>query len=83
MTKVLLTLHGRAKKPTIDEVMEELGLSPEEIDRDHGVQMIDPVAGDYSILVAEEAAKRVSPAHADVSGPYANPEIETFGPPEP
>jgi len=78
----MLTLNGWTKEPTVDEVMEELGLTQEEIDREYGVQMIDPVAGDYVILVEEEAAKRVSSAHADVSGPYANPRIEPFGPPE-
>ncbi len=82
MAKVMLTLHGRSEEPTLEEVMQELHLQADELDMDYGVQMIDPAAGDYVILVEEEAARRVAPDQVGVSGPYANPKIEPFGPPE-
>jgi len=41
-----------------------------------------PNKGSYVILVEETAAQRIDPDQVSVSGPYSDPEIETFGPPE-
>ena len=82
MPKVMLTLHGKKSEPKIEDVMQELKLKAGELDEEFGVQMIDPAAGDYAILIEEEVARRIDPDQAEVSGPYANPKIETFGPPK-
>lgn len=82
MGKVLLTLHGRGEDPQLELLMQELRLLEEEVDIEYGLQLIDPVAGDYVILVEEEAARRIDPDQFSVSGPYSNPEIEAFGPPK-
>ena len=82
MGKVLLTLHGRGVDLTLEELIEELQLQADEVDMEYGVQLIDPAAGDYVILVEEAAARRIDSEQAGVSGPYSDPVIETFGPNE-
>ncbi len=79
MSKVMLTIHGRSPDLTLDELVREFKLSETEIDREYGLQLIDPAAGDYVILVEESAARRIDPDQVAVSGPYADVEIETFG----
>jgi hypothetical protein len=82
MAKVLMLLKARLTEPTVDEVMAEFNLQPEDMDVEYGVQMIDPSAGDYAILVEEAVAQRIAPDQAGLEGPYSDVEIETFGPPE-
>jgi hypothetical protein len=82
MAKVLMLLKARATEPTVDEVMAEFNLRPEDMDIEYGVQMIDPMAGDYVILVDEAVAQHMGQDRAGLEGPYSNGEIETFGPPE-
>jgi hypothetical protein len=82
MTKVLLTLHGRGANLTLEKLMRELKLQAEEVDIEYGVQLIDPAAGDYVVLVEESAAQRIDPDQVALSGPYSDPTIENFGPPE-
>ncbi len=81
MAKQMLTLKLRPKEATLSKVMKRLNLSSEEIDSEFGVVNIDPKRNLYTILVEEEAAKRVSGA-PDVKGPFSNPKIEPFGPPK-
>lgn len=82
MSKVMLTIEGLAEEPTLARVMEEYQLTPDEVDQEYGVQLIDPAAGAYVIMVEESAASRVSRAYEEVAGPYSNPKIETLGLPE-
>ncbi len=82
MDRVLITLHGRIVEPTVEEIMEEYGVQPDQIDLEYGVQMIDPAAGDYVILVDEDVALRIGRDQVGASGPYADVRIEPFGPPE-
>ena len=82
MAKLMLTLHDRPPDLDIETVIAELGLDAADVDIEYGLQLIDPAAGDYVILVEEAALRRIDPAQAGVSGPYADVEIETFGPPE-
>jgi len=81
MTKVLYTLSSRDKAPMLNEVMTEFSLLSDEIDQEFGVQLIDPVAGDYCVLIEEEALKKIDSQY-DIEGPFSNPKIDTFGPPE-
>lgn len=83
MSKVMLTINHRPTEPKLQDLMQKLQLNEDEVDMEYGVQLIDPVAGDYVILVEEAAALRVSGEYPEeVSGPYADVKIETFGPPE-
>jgi hypothetical protein len=81
MSKQLLTINLDPKKADPVDVRKTLGLAPEELDTNFGVVNIDPTHNLYAILVTEGAARRIS-GRSDVQGPFANPRIETFGPPK-
>jgi hypothetical protein len=59
----------------------QLGLDEGELDLDYGLVEIDPEQHKYAIMVDDRAAERIS-GHPAVKGPFANPPIEPFGPPE-
>ena len=69
--------------PTLDEVVDRYGLDPDDIDAEFGVVEIDPDARLYTILVNPDVAARIQPGDGwETEGPYSNPRIEPFGPPE-
>jgi hypothetical protein len=80
MSKLLLTLTRAPSEASLDAVKRDLGLGDEEIDPEFGVVNIDPNGDRYAVLVEESAAKRVG-NEPGVEGPFANPRIEPFGPP--
>lgn len=83
MAKVMITIHAPQGTPTLEEISSRYGLAPDEIDEQFGVVEIDPESHDYTILIEQAAASKVRPTeHWDVSGPYANPPIDTFGLPK-
>jgi hypothetical protein len=81
MAKQMLTLTREPSRATLESVKEDLGLSDEEVDADFGLVEIDPDAHQYAILVEAPAAERAA-GKEGVEGPFANPPIEPFGPPE-
>jgi hypothetical protein len=81
MSKQMITLKLHPKEATLSQVRRRLGLTSEEVDTAFGVVNIDPKRNLYTILVEEEAARRVS-GRPEVKGPFSNPKIETFGPPK-
>lgn len=83
MTKVMVTIQAPEGPPTLDAVIERYQLGPDDIDSDFGVVEIDPADHLYVILVEPDAATRIKPADGwDTAGPYSNPRIAPFGPPE-
>ena len=78
----MLVVHGRDAGLTLQELMQVLQLKPDEVDMEYGAQLIDPAAGDYVILVEESVAGQIDPQLGEISGPYSDPVIETFGPPQ-
>jgi hypothetical protein len=82
MSKLLLTVRREPSGASLDAVRQDLGLSEEEIDSDFGVVLIDPEKNLYAIMVEESASARIE-KEPDVEGPFANPPIEPFGPPQP
>ena len=80
MATVMVTISA-AETPTIDEVADRYGLAQGEIDLDFGV--IEVADGLFTILVEENVAERIAgQSDWDASGPYSNPRIAPFGPPE-
>lgn len=79
MAKVMMTIHAPGDTPTLKEIVSKYGLEPDELDHEFGIVPIDPEKNDYTILVEQSAASKISPNEQwDVSGPYSNPRIETF-----
>jgi hypothetical protein len=75
----MVTLRLDPAQASVGQVMERLDLAAGEIDLGFGVVAIDHDARLYTILVDEDAARRISGSDC-VVGPYANPGIEPFGP---
>ncbi len=83
MTKVMVTIQAPEGPPSLEAVIERYQLGPDDIDSDFGVVEIDPDDDLYVILVEPDAATRIKPAECwDTAGPYSNPRIAPFGPPE-
>ena len=81
----MLTLRLPAGQATLDEARKRLGLSEHEVDPKFGLVPLDPTEGTYAVLVSAEAGARAAASAGDtgeVGGPYANPPIEPFGPPD-
>jgi hypothetical protein len=81
MAKVLLTVTRAPSEASLDAVKRDLGLGDDDIDAEFGVVNIDPNRDRYAVLVEESAAERVGNAPG-VDGPFSNPRIEPFGPPD-
>lgn len=83
MTKLMITLRIEGTIPSIDEIQTRYALTDDEIDKSFGLVEIDPEDALYTILVEETAVAKVKPdQEIDVKGPYSNPRISPFGPPE-
>lgn len=81
MGQLMLTVTRDPSRASLKAVKEDLGLADEEIDADFGVVNIDPEGNRYAIMVEERASARLTD-RPEVEGPFANPPIEPFGPPE-
>ena len=88
MPRVLYSVRWPNGPPTIDQICEKYDLSPDELDREYGVVEIDLQDHLYSILVDDAAIARLEPEwdtggkDEGLTGPFSNPLIEPFGPPE-
>jgi len=84
MAKVMVTFQAEGPAPTIAELQRRFSLTDDEIDRSFGVIEVDPQDHTFTILVEESAAQKVQPGGpiTKVAGPFSNPRIEPFGPPE-
>lgn len=84
---MLYSIEWEGAPPSLEEVRERFGLEQGEVDEGFGAVAIDPDASLYAILVEDSAVERLRGERADeaaaIEGPYANPLIEPFGPPEP
>jgi hypothetical protein len=79
--KVMLTVTLDPADASLDHVRRALDLNANEVDHDFGVVEVDPDNHRYAVLVDEAAAARVQDA-VGVEGPFSNPRIEPFGPPD-
>ncbi|MGV9456404.1 hypothetical protein [Streptomyces sp. NPDC003635] len=76
---VTITLPRGAR---LQDAMREYGLASDEVDESYGVVPVDPERGTHVMMVTEDAAGRIT-GGAGAQGPFANPKIEPFGPPQP
>lgn len=88
MSKVLYNLRWEGTSPSVEDICRKFGFTPEEIDRDYGVIEIDPADHLYCLMVDQSAVERLDRDWANQSepsgleGPFSNPRIEPFGPPQ-
>lgn len=83
MAELMMTVHWPGKAPTIDEIQQRFSLTEEEINKSFGVVEVDPGEHIYTFLVNETAVSKIhSQSDVKVEGPFSNPRIEPFGPPE-
>jgi hypothetical protein len=78
---LLLTIRLPSTEATIENAARHLGVDPDTIDPDFGVVLIDPADDKYAVMVDERSADRALGTEG-VEGPFANPKIEPFGPPQ-
>ncbi|RJL31612.1 hypothetical protein [Bailinhaonella thermotolerans] len=64
------------------DAMDRLELDRDEVDVEYGLVPVDPDDGLYALRVTRAAAVRAG-QRPDAEGPFADPRIEPFGPPEP
>ncbi|MGW3210248.1 hypothetical protein [Streptomyces sp. NPDC001135] len=74
---VTVTLPAGA---TLQDALRRYGLTPDQVDETYGLVSVDPAQDLYALLVSEEAATRLT-GSTGVSGPFADPPIEPYGPP--
>jgi hypothetical protein len=80
MPKVMLSFRDDTA-PSLEQIKQRLGLSDEEIDLQFGLIEIDPDAHEYTILVEDSAAARITGRPEWKGGAFSNPKIAPFGPP--
>lgn len=76
-----MTVELDPEAATVAKAAERLGVEPGQIDAEFGVVSIDPDQHLYTVLVDEEAAAGAA-ERPGVEGPFSNPRIEPFGPPQ-
>ena len=67
---------------TLRDAVRRLRLADDEVDTAYGLVAVDPARHVYALLVTPSAGERIR-GTSGAGGPYANPRIEPFGPPEP
>ena len=86
MAKVMYNVRWTGEPPTLEAICQRFGFTTDELDQQYGVIEIDPDERLFSILVEQSAVARVGAdwgtAENRLEGPFSNPRIEPFGPPE-
>jgi hypothetical protein len=81
MAMQMITVKLDPKHANLESARQKLNLSLSDIDLEFGLVNIDPQQNLYTLMVDEKACGKLA-GQKDVKGPFSNPRIETFGPPE-
>jgi hypothetical protein len=79
---VMFTIEWSQGKPSLADAAHILQVQESDLDRSFGVVLIDPDKNEYTVLCRSQACASVGEPRPGVKGPYSNPSIGTFGPPE-
>ena len=80
--KVMMTVKADGS-PTLKGIQQRFGLADSDVDQQFGVVEIDPQDHLFAIMIEEDKASQVSKnSNWEVKGPYSNPRIAPFGPPQ-
>lgn len=82
MDGAMFTVDWPQGKPTLQQVAQVLKVQPSDLDRDFGVVLVDPKTNTYTVSCRTSACTTAEPAAGGVRGPFSNPEIGAFGPPQ-
>jgi hypothetical protein len=83
MAKVLMTIQWPEGQPTLEDLQKLFSLAGDEIDPSFGVIEVDPIDHIFTFLVEEASVTKIQPkANLRIAGPFSNPRIEPFGPPQ-
>lgn len=80
---VMMTVQGWQCPPSIEQVAKQLLVAPSAIDWHFGVILVDPERKIYTVRVDKSQIPEGEPQAKGVSGPFSDPKIAPFGPPEP
>lgn len=81
MASCMMTVRCAGGAPDLSEAAGRLGVAAEKLDADFGVVAVDPDRGVYAVLLCDAADAPSTPAE-DVEGPFSNPGVAPYGPPE-
>jgi hypothetical protein len=81
MSKVMVTVKLDPQRVSLADARELLGVDADAFDQDFGVISVNPDEDLYAVLVEQDAVADMK-TDEQVSGPYSNPRIEPFGPPQ-
>jgi hypothetical protein len=83
MAKVMMSIQWPQGQPTLEGIKQLFSLSDDEVDREFGLIEVDPAEHIFTFLVEATSVAKVHPGPGwSVSGPFSNPRIEPFGPPQ-
>ena len=77
----MVTVKLDAEHASVENACELLGIADDAIDRDFGVIEVSPGENLYTVLVEATVAEGIHTSE-DTAGPFSNPRIEPFGPPQ-
>lgn len=79
---VMFTIEWPRGQPSLADAAHVLQVQESDLDRSFGVVLTNPDTNEYTVLCRSEACASVGQPGPGVKGPYSNPGIGTFGPPE-
>jgi hypothetical protein len=82
MAGVLFTITSADGAPSLERASDMLGVKESALDAKFGVQLIDPRQHLYAVMVEQADAAHTEGNDGGVKGPFSNPVISDFGPPQ-
>ena len=79
---VMYTIEWPQGQPSLADAAHALHVQESDLDPSFGVVLIDPKSNAYTVLCRPQACAAMAKPEPGVKGPFANPGIGTFGPPE-
>ena len=79
---LLVNVQGWDAQPTIAQVSEQLSVPISAFDAEFGVVLVDVENNVYTVRIRADAADKIPGDARGASGPFSDPRIAPFGPPD-
>jgi hypothetical protein len=79
---VMMTVSGWDEAPSLEQAAETLHVAPSALDTAFGIVLVDPGRGIFTVRVDRAALDAAGAPDGGVEGPFSDPRIAPFGPPE-